>query len=115
MKGRTFHMVPKEYYEAQPADQPYQPEPMAKGQEDFIHCTNGPQNVVDVGHRYYARDLRPFYLLVIDLEKVTAPVRYDAPGEIYPHIYGPLNRDAIVEIRDFERTPEGRFLPPQPA
>ncbi len=107
-------MVPREYYDAQPTDQDYQPEPMAQGREDFIHCTNGPENVVATAHRHYQHDPRPFYLLVLDMEKIRAPIRYDAPGEIYPHIYGPLNRDAIVEIRNFERTEDGRFLLPEP-
>ncbi|NWJ98670.1 MAG: DUF952 domain-containing protein [Chloroflexi bacterium] len=115
MKGHTFHMVPRDYYEAQPIEQNYQPEPMVLGQEDFIHCTNHPEDVVAVGARYYLSDPRPFYLLIIDLEKVAVPVRYDAPGERYPHIYGPLNRDAIIEQRHLERTPDGHFLAPNPA
>lgn len=109
----TFHMVPREYYDAQPPDQDYQPEPMRTGKEDFIHCTTGPDEVVATAHRYYLGDPRPFYLLVIDLEKVRASWRYDAPGQIYPHIYGPLNRDAILEVRNFDRTPEGLFLIPE--
>jgi uncharacterized protein (DUF952 family) len=43
-------------------------------------------------------------LLVIDAGKLTAPLRYEAvPGEPapYPHIYGPLNPDAVVEVRPF--------------
>jgi len=110
LKGLTFHMVPQAYYQAQPPEQDYRPEPMVLGKEDFIHCTTGAENVVATGERFYRADPRPFYLLVIDLEKVLAPVRYDAPGEIFPHIYGPLNRDAIIEIRPFERTPDGRFF-----
>lgn len=110
LTGQTFHMVPREYYDAQPSDRTYQPEPMATGKEDFIHCTTGAANAVATAHRYYLNDPRPFYLLVIDLDKVEAPCRYDAPGEIYPHIYGPLNRDAILEVRNFERGPDGHFL-----
>jgi uncharacterized protein (DUF952 family) len=108
-------MVPREYYDVQPADQDYQPEPMATGKEEFIHCTTGPQNMVDTAHRYYRNDPRSYYLLVIDLDKVRAPTRYDAPNQIYPHIYGPLNRDAILEVRNFERAPDGTFLLPDPA
>ncbi len=114
-QGKTYHMVPKEYYDLQPVDQDYRPEPMVQGKEGFIHCTNGPENVVATAHRYYLKDPRPFYLLVIDLAKVKAPTRYDAPSEIYPHIYGPLNREAILEVRDFERAANLHFLLPQEA
>lgn len=115
MQGKTFHMVPKEYYENQPETENYQPEPMKQGRESFIHCTTGPENVVATAHRFYLNDPRPFYLLVVDMARVIAPVRYDAPGEVFPHIYGPLNRDAIVEIRDFKRDSKGNFLLPEPA
>ncbi len=113
LSGLTYHIVPKEYYEAQPSDKDYLPEPMVKGVENFMHCTTGAQNVVDTAYRYYASDSRPFYLLVIDLDKVQAPSRFDAAGEIFPHIYGPLNRDAIVEVLPFERDENGRFLKPK--
>lgn len=111
--GRTYHMVPREYYEAQPVEQDYQPEPMQKGLENFIHCTTGAENVAATGERFYRSDPRPFYLLIVDLDKVQAPARYDAAGKIFPHIYGPLNRDAIVEVLNFEREEDGRFIPPQ--
>ena len=33
------------------------------------------------------------------------------PGQAapYPHIYGPLNLDAVVETRPFEPGPDGQF------
>ncbi len=112
-EGLTYHMVPKEYFDRQPSDLDYHPEPMALGKENFIHCTTGPQNVVDTAHRYYLNDLRPFYLLVIDLDKVKAPCRFDAPGKVFPHIYGSLNRDAIIKVQDFERDASNNFLLPK--
>lgn len=109
--GLTFHMVPVEYYEAQPADQDYQPEPVRAGRENFIHCTDGAQNLADTGNRFYTADTRDFIALVIDKGRVVAPVIYEDPNRIFPHIYGPLNRDAIVEIKPLPRDPDGRFLP----
>jgi uncharacterized protein (DUF952 family) len=29
------------------------------------------------------------------------------PGELFPHIYGPINRDAIVDVIRLERGPDG--------
>ena len=33
------------------------------------------------------------------------------PGQVspYPHIYGPLNLDAVVETRPFAPAPDGQF------
>jgi uncharacterized protein (DUF952 family) len=108
----TFHLVPCEYYEAQPDNEPYRPEPMVNGKEEFIHCTDGTQNLVDTANRYFRSDPRPFFALIIDLEKVTAPVKYEDERRIYPHIYGSLNRDAITGKVLMERDLEGNFLPP---
>ncbi len=109
--GLTLHMVPLEYYEAQPAYEDYQPEPVRAGREKFIHCTDGAQNLADTGNRFYTSDPRDFVALVIDKGRVSSPVIYEDPDHIFPHIYGPLNRDAIVDIKPLPRDPGGRFLP----
>lgn len=113
LSGLTYHLVPREYYEAQPADQDYLPGPMVAGREAFIHCTDGAANLAATGNRYYTADPRQFIALVLDLSRVTSPVRYEDPNRIYPHIYGPLNREAIVEIKTLHRDEAGRFLPPE--
>lgn len=111
--GYTFHLVPREYYEAQPANEDYQPEPLKAGRENFIHCTDGTQNLADTGNRFYTADPREFLALLIDKSKVKAPVIYEDPKHIFPHIYGPLNREAIIEVRVVARDEQGRFLPPE--
>ena len=48
-------------------------------------------------------------LLVIDTDRVTAEIRYEhVPGQVqpYPHIYGPLNVDAVVQARPFQPGPD---------
>jgi len=108
----TYHMVPCEYFEAQPQDKPYRPEPMVDGREEFIHCTDGEQNLADTGNRFYKGDPRSFYALLVDLEKLTAPFKYEDSARIFPHIYGALNRDAIIAVLSFPRAEDGTFLPP---
>ncbi len=51
-------------------------------------------------------------MLYIDQDRVTSPMRYDDPAEVFPHIYGPLNRDAIVAVKDIARALDGTFLKP---
>ncbi len=112
LQGLTYHLVPHEYYEAQDPQQAYRPEPMSAGRENFIHCTNGADNLAATANRYYTADPRDFIALIIDLARLASPAIYEDPGRIYPHIYGSLNRDAIVAITSIPRDESGRFQPP---
>jgi uncharacterized protein (DUF952 family) len=51
-----------------------------------------------------------FVVLDVDLALVGAPWRYDDPGRIYPHVYGPLRRDAVRAVRPVLRDAVGRFV-----
>jgi uncharacterized protein (DUF952 family) len=53
-------------------------------------------------------------LLVIETERLQPDVRFDAvqthgAEQFFPHIYGPINLDAVVEIRDFPPDTTGLF------
>ena len=67
-------------------------------EEGFIHCSTAEQ-VAPVLQRYYVgqQNLR---LLHIQPEKLTAEWKYEAStnDELYPHVYGPINREAIVHV-----------------
>jgi uncharacterized protein (DUF952 family) len=68
-------------------------------QEGFIHASRGDQ-WEGVKQRYYGGVSDPLVLLVIDPDRLTSPLRVEPVGDDeYPHIYGPLNLDAVVEIR----------------
>ncbi len=107
-RGRTFHLTPEAVWLRQAEAATYQPEPFAE--EGFIHCTDGEENLVRVANLFYQRDPRPHVVLVIDVERVTAPIRYEDPERIYPHLYGPLNREAVVAVRPITRRDDGTFL-----
>ena len=47
--------------------------------------------------------------LTLDLDALDVPWRYDVPGSPYPHIYGPIERSAIVAVSRVDRAPDGRF------
>lgn len=105
----TYHLAPQPVWEAQRDDPGYLPE--AFGREGFIHCTDGLDQIVASGNRHLRNDPRPYLLVTIRVEALTSPVRYEDPNRIYPHIYGPLNREAVVEVEPALRDPDGRFLP----
>jgi uncharacterized protein (DUF952 family) len=49
---------------------------------------------------------------VIDTGRVRPEIRLEpVPGsdKPFPHVYGPLNVDAVTETRRFEPGPDGRF------
>lgn len=78
----------------------------------FIHCSL-PRQVLHVANRFY-RGTAGLVLLVIDRARVASPVRdEDSEGDLFPHIYGALNLDAVVRAVDFRPRADGTFaLPP---
>ena len=55
-------------------------------------------------------------VLCIDRARIEAPVRDEEAGDPqpFPHIFGPLNTDAIVEVRELRRDRSGRFAARNP-
>ena len=71
-------------------------------EQGFIHASTAGQ-VALVANAFY-RGVPDLLLLVIDTDRVIPEIRYEpVPGQAqpYPHIYGPLNTDAVIETRPF--------------
>jgi uncharacterized protein (DUF952 family) len=69
-------------------------------QEGFIHCSQ-PHQVDGVRQRFFA-DVPDLVLLEVDTDLLTSPWRVEevpGTGEAYPHVYGPLDLDAVVAVR----------------
>lgn len=105
----TLHLTPVSYFSQLDPAQDYLPPHF--DEEGFIHTTEGVDNLVWVGNNFYRVEPGDFLVLYIDKARVASPVRYDDPDGIFPHIYGPLNRDAIVAVRRVPRNLDGSFLP----
>ena len=73
-------------------------------QEGFIHASRRDQ-VQGVFDRYYAGIGEHLVLLTIDPARLTAAdVRVEAVGDdTYPHVYGPINRSAVVDVVPLDR------------
>jgi uncharacterized protein (DUF952 family) len=104
----TLHLTPVDVWNGQRDRAEYLPEAFAA--EGFIHCTDGEALVVEVGNRYYTKDPRTFCLLSIDVARVLARTIYEDAAQVYPHIYGPLNVDAVIDVRAVIRASDGAFL-----
>lgn len=104
----TYHLVPTEIWEAQKFERAYIPEGFAA--DGFIHCTDTLEELVAVGNRYYREDARHFLVLAIDCELVTSEIRYEDDCRIFPHIFGPLDADAVLSVQSVARASDGTFL-----
>jgi uncharacterized protein (DUF952 family) len=79
--------------------------------EGFIHASQAAQ-VAGVANMFYRDSPDDLVVLVIDTGLVRASVRYeDVPGAgaPFPHIYGPLNTDAVVDAIPLSPGPGGEF------
>ena len=80
-------------------------------QEGFIHASQASQ-VARTANKFYRGVTGELLVLVIDTDRVRAEIRYeDVPGaELpFPHIYGPLNPDAVIAARPIAPGPDGVF------
>ena len=103
----TFHLVPAAVWEATDPAAPYAAASLET--EGFIHCTDGLEPLGATFQRHYGEDPRPFLTLTLDLDALGVPWRFDVPGSPYPHIYGPIDRAAILGVSRVERDSDGRF------
>jgi len=70
--------------------------------EGFIHCCDKSQ-LAGVVARYY-RGVDDLTLLLIDADRLTPALIHEntvGGSELFPHIYGPINADAIIDAVPF--------------
>lgn len=115
-----FHLVPQSYHLSQPTDRPYVAPSLAA--EGFIHCTAEPETLVKVANAYFIDLTEPLLCYTLNPAQITAPVVYEAPappagsssatyagGVLFPHIYGPIDREAIIEVIPLRRDEKNRW------
>jgi uncharacterized protein (DUF952 family) len=82
--------------------------------EGFIHCSNADQ-VARVANLFYAA-AADLVVLCVAADQLSAPLRDEDPGvgERFPHVYGPIDRVAVVHVVPLQRGPDGHwaFTPP---
>ena len=70
-------------------------------EEGFIHASREDQ-WQGVLERFYGGVTEPLVLLVIDTDRLSSPVVEEVPpgaSETFPHVYGPIDPAAVVEVR----------------
>jgi uncharacterized protein (DUF952 family) len=90
--------------------------PPSLASEGFLHFSDENQ-VLESAERHF-RGLTDVLLLCVDAGRLTAELRYEfapARGQLFPHLYGPLNLDAVTAVLDLPETLDGFTLPPLPS
>lgn len=109
----VFHIVDAESWREAKGQHEYVPE--RYDSEGFIHLS-GLGQVLRPANLLY-RDRSDLLLLQVSVRALTSELRYE-PGshgeeELFPHLYGPLNVDAVVDVHAFACLPDGSFELPE--
>ncbi|MGE6619611.1 DUF952 domain-containing protein [Bacillus mycoides] len=81
-------------------------------EEGFIHCSLLDQALI-VAETYFSHE-EDVLLLTIDPSLVKAEIKHELAtnGQEYPHVYGVINVDAIVDVVPFPKE-KGEFILPE--
>ncbi|KQY58191.1 hypothetical protein ASD11_00525 [Aeromicrobium sp. Root495] len=100
-----IHLVPLVDWSRDPS-QPYAPASLAE--EGFVHCAGDESVALAVANAFYRGAPRPLLALVIDADALRSDVvleaAHPAPPEgvstdvLFPHVFGPVDRDAVTSV-----------------
>jgi uncharacterized protein (DUF952 family) len=110
--GLIYHIATAGDWTKAQADGQYTTSTRGKtlAEQGFIHGSTAGQ-VAPVANMIY-KGLPDLLVLVIDADRVQSEIRYErVPGwdEPFPHIYGPLNANAVVQARRLDPDSDGEF------
>jgi len=89
--------------------------------EGFVHCSTLAQ-VLPVANNFY-KGQSGLILLEIEPTLLSADLKWEPPSggapppgvsidDRFPHIYGPINLNAVFRVVDLESKPDGTFILP---
>lgn len=116
-----FHITSRTNWDAAQAAGEYLADSLSS--EGFIHCSTLAQ-VLPVAEKFY-KGQGDLVLLMIEPARLTSTLKWEAPsggtpppgvpeGDPFPHIYGPINLEAVINVFDFIRDSNGDFQLPDP-
>jgi uncharacterized protein (DUF952 family)/SAM-dependent methyltransferase len=106
-----FHIAEAERWERAETRGRYAPPSIAA--EGFIHCSTAGQVMRVANNLFGGRS--DVVLLRLDTGSLRAPVRYEnleGGTELFPHVYGPIEVGAVVEVLALSPEADGHFEPP---
>jgi release factor glutamine methyltransferase len=77
-------------------------------QNGFIHCA-APEQILEVANRFYQR-IPDLVLLWIEPDRLTSTLHWEAVDDAtFPHVYGPINLDAVTSVTDLKPEVDGEY------
>ncbi len=95
----VYHLVQPEWWETFANKDYYESETLSE--EKFIHLSTFEQ--INGTLSNYFKGLNRLFLLHIDASKLTSNLVFEdlfETGITFPHLYGRLNKDAVVEVQE---------------
>ncbi|MEV2212104.1 DUF952 domain-containing protein [Streptomyces sp. NPDC050997] len=109
------HVVPLEEWNADP-DRPYAPASLTE--DGFIHCSPDAETTLAIVNAFYRTAPRPLLTLVLTEDRLASRLEWEAaapvppPGvpasTLFPHVFGPLNRDAVERVLEVQWDDQGQ-------
>ena len=106
-----LHVTTLDRWNADSDDADYTPSTLAV--EGFIHACS-PDQLVGVLGRHFGGHRALLVLVIDELLLVNKIVREEGlPGQLFPHIYGSINRNAVIQQVPIEANATGTFDIPE--
>jgi uncharacterized protein (DUF111 family)/uncharacterized protein (DUF952 family) len=107
LDDHVVHIVERERWAA--VEDAYRPASL--DEDGFVHCS--PVDAVLAVAAYNHPDADDPVLLVVDPDALDAEVRYEEMADrAYPHVYGAIDREAVVDVLSLPRD-DGRYVLPE--
>ncbi|MFE0642706.1 DUF952 domain-containing protein [Streptomyces sp. NPDC058877] len=110
-----YHVVTPADWSARP-EEPYAPASLAE--EGFVHCSPDAPTTLAVVNAFYRTVSRPLLVLVLDEDRIAARTEWEAAvpspppgvpeGTLFPHVFGPIERDAVDRVLEVVWDEDGR-------
>ena len=90
-------------------------------QDGFTHLTADPALLLSVANHFYQQSQGPWTVLELSTASLDGKVRYERAApvgstaaheaqQLFPHLYGGINRAAVLALHLMTRDEDGRFL-----
>ena len=114
-----FHITSLKDWKTAQANDNYHAESLAI--EGFIHCSTASQ-ILPVAENFY-KGHHGLVLLAIEPTLLSSDLKWEPPSggipppgipkeDLFPHIYGPINLDAVVNVVALDEDLQGKFKIP---
>ncbi len=104
-----YHLTTQAEWEASRETPEHRAESLVE--EGFIHCSQDQDQMLRVANRLFIGQPN-LIALIVDTDLLSSPLKREPSrsGEIYPHIYGPLNTSAVTGVVILTANTDGQFV-----